>query len=182
MPYLYFQPNKFEHLQILFFFQHLHFCRLTPRPWLWHLCEQCSELWTVHKCKKWHAPNSDTRTQTHNLMWCYQLCYQSTMMCSKLWQCRQHCRLTICIELFELTNSVSDDKIQITILILRRGALSMTVEHKDTLNDDGIIPQINFFGLWLDVVQSVDVLWNLQFLKFIFSVFVFLPILIQNTK
>ena len=37
---------------------------------------------------------------------------------------RQHCRLTICIELVELTNSVSDDKIQITILILRRGALS----------------------------------------------------------
>ena len=35
---------------------------------------------------------------------------------------RQHCRLTICIELVELT--VSDDKIQITILILRRGALS----------------------------------------------------------
>ena len=29
---------------------------------------------------------------------------------------RQHCRLTICIELVELTNSVSDDKIQITIL------------------------------------------------------------------
>ena len=40
---------------------------------------------------------------------------------------RQHCRLTICNELVELTNSiqtVSDDKIQITILILRRGALS----------------------------------------------------------
>ena len=41
---------------------------------------------------------------------------------------RQHCPLTICIELVELTNSVSvsvlDDKIQITILILRRGALS----------------------------------------------------------
>ena len=37
---------------------------------------------------------------------------------------RQHCRLTICIELVEQTNSVSDDKIQITILILRRGALS----------------------------------------------------------
>ena len=30
---------------------------------------------------------------------------------------RQHYRLTICIELVELTNSVSDDKIQITILI-----------------------------------------------------------------
>ena len=29
---------------------------------------------------------------------------------------RQHCRLTICIELVELTNSVSDDKIQITLL------------------------------------------------------------------
>ena len=39
-------------------------------------------------------------------------------------QPRQHCRLTNCIELVELTNSVSDDKIQITILILRRGALS----------------------------------------------------------
>ena len=40
----------------------------------------------------------------------------------------QHCRLTICIELVELTNSdiVSDDKIQVTILILRRGALSST--------------------------------------------------------
>ena len=37
---------------------------------------------------------------------------------------RQHCRLTICIELVELANSVSDDKIQITILILRRDALS----------------------------------------------------------
>ena len=39
---------------------------------------------------------------------------------------RQHYRLTICIELVELTNSVSvsDDKIPITILILRRGALS----------------------------------------------------------
>ena len=39
----------------------------------------------------------------------------------------QHCRFTICLELVELTNgirSVSDDKIQITILILRRGALS----------------------------------------------------------
>ena len=35
---------------------------------------------------------------------------------------RQHCLLTICIELVELT--VSDDKIQITILILRRGTLS----------------------------------------------------------
>ena len=35
---------------------------------------------------------------------------------------RQHCRLTVCIELVELT--VSHDKIQITILILRRGALS----------------------------------------------------------
>ena len=33
----------------------------------------------------------------------------------------QHCRLNICMELIELTNSetVSDDKIQITILILR---------------------------------------------------------------
>ena len=47
------------------------------------------------------------------------------------WKGRQHCRLSICIELVELTNSemaaarVSDDKIQITILILRRGALSM---------------------------------------------------------
>ena len=35
---------------------------------------------------------------------------------------RQHCRLTICIELVE-RQIVSDDKIQITILILRRGAL-----------------------------------------------------------
>ena len=44
---------------------------------------------------------------------------------------RQHYLLTICIELVELTNSVSvslsDDKIQITILILRRGALSKHV-------------------------------------------------------
>ena len=57
---------------------------------------------------------------------------QSLPIPSKLWQSqpRQHCRLTICIELVELTNSVrwqivSDDKIQITILILRRGALSI---------------------------------------------------------
>ena len=38
---------------------------------------------------------------------------------------RQQCRLTICIELDELKNSVSDNKIQISILILRRGALSI---------------------------------------------------------
>ena len=43
---------------------------------------------------------------------------------------RQHCLLTICIELVELT--VSDDKIQITILILRRGALSS----KDGIEDE----------------------------------------------
>ena len=36
---------------------------------------------------------------------------------------RQYCRLTICIELVELT--VSDEKIQITILILRRCTLSL---------------------------------------------------------
>ena len=36
---------------------------------------------------------------------------------------RQHCRLTICMELVELT-IVSDSKIQICILILRRSALS----------------------------------------------------------
>ena len=46
---------------------------------------------------------------------------------------RQHCRLTICIELVELTNSVSvsDDKIQITILILRRGALSNRQDNEE---------------------------------------------------
>ena len=43
---------------------------------------------------------------------------------------RQHCRLTICMKLVEL--SVSDDKIQITILILRRGALSS----KDGIEDE----------------------------------------------
>ena len=36
------------------------------------------------------------------------------------------------MELVELTNSVSDDKIQITILILRRGALSS----KDGIEDE----------------------------------------------
>ena len=42
---------------------------------------------------------------------------------------RQHYRLIICIESVELTNSaVSDDKIQVTILILRRGALSNWVQ------------------------------------------------------
>ena len=39
-----------------------------------------------------------------------------------------------------------------------------------------------FFGLWLDVVLSLDVLWNLQFLQFIHPVFVSLPILIQRDK
>ena len=39
-----------------------------------------------------------------------------------------------------------------------------------------------FFGLWLDVVLSLDVLWNLQFLQFIHPVFVSLPILIQKDK
>ena len=47
---------------------------------------------------------------------------------------RQHCRLTICIELVELTNRVSDDKIQITILILRRGALSTLEQSKKSRN------------------------------------------------
>ena len=37
---------------------------------------------------------------------------------------RQQCRLTICMEFVELTNSVSDNKIQMTLLILKRGALS----------------------------------------------------------
>ena len=44
---------------------------------------------------------------------------------------RQHCHLTICIELDELTNSirqtVSDNKIQLFNLILRRGALSTSM-------------------------------------------------------
>ena len=44
----------------------------------------------------------------------YQLCYLDLVI---WYSSRQHCRLTICIELVELTNSVSDDKIQITILI-----------------------------------------------------------------
>ena len=51
---------------------------------------------------------------------------------------RQHCLLTISIELVELTNSVSvsvsDDKIQITILILRRGALSTLEQSKKSRN------------------------------------------------
>ena len=47
---------------------------------------------------------------------------------------RQHCRFTICIELVELTNSVSDDKIQKTILILRRGALSSLFQLYDLVH------------------------------------------------
>ena len=56
-------------------------------------------------------------------------CFECSASVTLFWQTgvmrhRQHCRLTTCIELVELTNRVSDDKIQITILKLRRGALS----------------------------------------------------------
>ena len=47
-----------------------------------------------------------------------------------------HCRLTICMKLVEL--SVSDDKIQITILILRRVALSSKDGIEDEDGDEGI--------------------------------------------
>ena len=56
------------------------------------------------------------------------------MQNSEAVQARQHCRLTICIELVELTNSVSDDKIQKTILILRRGALSSLFQLYDIVH------------------------------------------------
>ena len=43
---------------------------------------------------------------------------------SVVWD-RQHCRLSICDYRLSWTNTVSEAKIQITLLILRRGALSM---------------------------------------------------------
>ena len=58
---------------------------------------------------------------------------------------RKHYRLIICMELVELTNSaVSDDKIQVTILILRRGALSRKCSRVD--NNKSIPAQYD--SLW----------------------------------
>ena len=42
-------------------------------------------------------------------------------------QPRQHCRLSICEYLLSLTNTVSEAKIQITLLILRPGAATAAI-------------------------------------------------------
>ena len=76
---------------------------------------------------------------------------------------RQYCRLTFCMELVELTNSesVSDEKIQITILILRRGALSRGAPRFCTCS--------NFHDIWLVATPQV---YSCELLQFYFSLVV----------
>ena len=72
---------------------------------------------------------------------------------------RQHCRLTICNYLDELTNSVlvSGDRIQILLLILGRGALSKNVKIlKDALTSSTIRSQQLYLRTLLSPISETD--------------------------
>ena len=112
--------KEFE--QFMEFYRNL--CRFCSKFVCRKICWEnlCGEKMTNMRCAYGEATVAKVYCLTNpkQSLLCHLPCSWNRRVVDLLWQGRQHCCLSICGYWLSLTNTLTEDKIQITLLILRR--------------------------------------------------------------